>query len=150
MAGSGYRSGDVSRVRPALRSAVTAIAVSLAAGPSWSQSSPEEELIEAELSIHPAHCVALHQGQVCYQNIRIEWSAGQEGDYCLYWALSEQPLQCWDASSAGEFEYDFQSPRSVTFSLRASRPGGGEIDSEMRVAWVHKARKRRRLNWRLF
>ena len=102
------------------------------------------------MTIRPSRCVALHQGQVCYQNISIEWQVARAGDYCIFWELSEKPLQCWRNKSYGEFEYDFQSTRSIAFKLRSMQTEGGELESEMRVAWVHKARKRKRLNWRLF
>lgn len=110
----------------------------------------DDDPLPAELMIKPSRCVALHQGQVCYQNIKISWQSEVAGDYCIYWALSKEPLKCWIAQREGVLKYDFQSSKTVVFSLRSMQPVTSEINSEMRVAWVHKARKRKRLNWRLF
>ncbi len=104
----------------------------------------------AEITIKPGQCVALNQGQVCYQNTVISWQTETSGRYCVYWELSEAPLKCWDQRRAGTLDYDFKSAQSAIFSLRNMGDGKKVAQIQLTVAWVYKSRKRQRLNWRLF
>ncbi|HBR95781.1 MAG TPA: hypothetical protein DD979_00170 [Gammaproteobacteria bacterium] len=137
------------RLSMLLRSACMACVFS-GAGLSFAQSGGQGAASEdVRLSIKPSRCVALHEGQICYQNITITWRTAFPGNYCVYWEVAPQPLQCWENTRSGRFEFDFQSAASVQFSLRPLGQSALAI-TPMRVAWVHRARQRKRLNWRLF
>lgn len=110
----------------------------------------DEVVSTVELSIKPNRCVALHEGQDCYQHIVIRWRSASIGQYCLLNELSEEELKCWSPSDTGIFRYDFRSNKSVSFILMSMPDGTVIATSEMLVAWVYKSRKRQRMNWRLF
>lgn len=112
--------------------------------------SADDGLSSIELSIKPHRCVALHEGQDCYQNIVIRWHSENVGRYCLLNEHSREALKCWSHGDNGVFHYDFQSNKSVSFLLTSMPDGTVIATTDMLVAWVYKSRKRQRMNWRLF
>ena len=102
------------------------------------------------LSISPEQCIALHQGQVCYQNVIIEWRADRLGDFCLYPGSIKTPVRCWQNVTTGKLAFDFQSEHSINYVLRASNSDLDLATVQMTVAWVYGNKKRRRASWRLF
>lgn len=104
----------------------------------------------ANLQLKPGRCVALHQGQVCYQRVQVEWHAVQAGHYCLYQRSAGQPLHCWQNVSAGEYVYAFASDTSVQLQLIDTKTQMLVTQAELEVAWVYKANTRRKTQWRLF
>ena len=104
----------------------------------------------AQLQPKPNRCVALHQGQVCYQNIVLSWYVGQPGDFCLYQQQAEQPLHCWQAVSSGEYLYAFASESPVQLQLVNTQNKTVVAETLVEVAWVYKTNTRRKTHWRLF
>lgn len=102
------------------------------------------------LQLKPNRCVALHQGQVCYQTIQLLWSTPQVGHYCLYQENIAQPLHCWQSVNAGEFSYEFASDASVQMQLVDAQTKAVVAQTGLEVAWVYKANTRRQTHWRLF
>lgn len=102
------------------------------------------------LSISPQQCIALREGQVCYQNVIIEWQTKQPGDFCLYVNSNSTSLRCWNNSNTGRLAFDFQSQQSVTYRLRAPNSDIDLATAQIIVAWVYGNKKRRRASWRLF
>jgi hypothetical protein len=102
------------------------------------------------LQLKPNRCVALHQGQVCYQDIQLLWSTPQVGHYCLYQQNSEQPLHCWQSVNAGEYRYEFASDASMQIQLVNAQTKTVIAQAELEVAWVYKTNTRRKTHWRLF
>jgi hypothetical protein len=101
------------------------------------------------LLLTPRRCVALHQGQICYQRVQVSWSSVTTGDYCIYQGAQLQPLHCWQGQTQGVFEFEFASDASLLLQLKnAKQEVVGE--SSMEVAWVYKANTRRKTHWRLF
>lgn len=98
----------------------------------------------------PNRCVALHQGQVCYQNVQLLWHAGQAGDYCLYQQQAEAPLHCWQGAVAGEYFYAFASEIPVQLQLVNTRTKASVAETTIEVAWVYKSSSRRKTHWRIF
>lgn len=98
----------------------------------------------------PNRCVALHQGQVCYQNIVLSWHADHASEYCLYQQQAEQPLHCWQAVSSGQYLYAFASDSSVQLTLMDTQTKAVVAETVVDVAWVYKANTRRQTHWRLF
>lgn len=102
------------------------------------------------LQLKPNRCVALHQGQVCYQDIQLLWSAPQAGHYCLHQQNVAQPLHCWQNVNAGEFRYEFASDASVQLQLVNVQTKTVIAQAGLEVAWVYKTNTRRQTHWRLF
>ncbi len=103
----------------------------------------------ASLLLTPARCVALHQGQVCYQRVQISWSSFAAGNYCLFQEATPQPLYCWQEQTQGTFVYEFASDSSLLLQLKNIQQQV-VAESTMEVAWVYKANTRRKTHWRLF
>lgn len=103
----------------------------------------------ANLQLKPGRCVALHQGQVCYQRVQLQWRA-QAGNYCLYQKGAGHPLHCWQNVDAGDYIYAFASDTSVQLQLIDTQTQAIVAQAELEVAWVYKANTRRKTQWRLF
>lgn len=104
----------------------------------------------AQLHIKPNRCVALHQGQVCYQTVQLTWSANQSGHYCLYQESADAPIFCWQGVAAGQHHYEFASATSVQLHLVNLPTKTPVATATIEVAWVYKANTRRKTHWRLF
>ncbi len=105
---------------------------------------------QSALKIVPQRCVALREGQICYQNIVISWSTKISGHYCIYTAKTKESLKCWDNKKQGSFETDFQSTQTTQFILKDKNKQIEVAKGEIIVAWVYGNKKRRRTSWRLF
>ncbi len=108
----------------------------------------------AQLDLSPERCVALNEGQTCYQTVLISWQADHPADYCLVREPQEAPLVCWENRSHGKAKMEFASSETVTFRLRLTdKVSQRDIDvaeSAVIVTWVYSDTKRRRNSWRLF
>lgn len=104
----------------------------------------------AQLQLKPHRCVALHQGQMCYQTVQLSWSANQQNNYCLYQQFNEAPLYCWQGVAAGQYQYEFVSDSSVQLQLINIQTNAVVATATVAVAWVYKANTRRKTHWRLF
>jgi len=105
---------------------------------------------EPVLKAVPDRCVALHQGQICYQSIRFVWSQlDRSYDYCVIEKQTESALVCWLGGGASELKFEFGSDQSQTYQLKRN---DGEVigDVEIVVAWVYKSSRKRSTGWRLF
>jgi len=107
-------------------------------------------VLAPSLEVTPPRCVALHQGQICYQSAQLAWQAPQAGRYCLFISNDAQALKCWEHKNIGNFTFDFQSPHSLTFRLRNMHTHQDLVQTQLSVAWVYGKEKRRRTSWRLF
>lgn len=103
----------------------------------------------ASLLLTPARCVALHQGQICYQRVQVSWSSFVAGNYCVYQDEQEQPVHCWQGQTEGTFVFEFASDSSRLLQLKNAQQHV-VAESSMEVAWVYKASTRRKTHWRLF
>lgn len=104
----------------------------------------------AQLQLKPTRCVALHQGQVCYQTIQLSWSANQQGNYCLYNQYDDTPVYCWQDAAAGQYQYEFASDSSVELQLLNMQTKTPVAIATIDIAWVYKTNTRRKTHWRLF
>lgn len=104
----------------------------------------------AQLQLKPNRCVALHQGQVCYQKIQLSWRVPQVSNYCLYQQHTETPLYCWRNVAAGEYQYEFASDTSTQLQLVNIQTKTTVATAALEVAWVYKANTRRKTHWRIF
>lgn len=103
-----------------------------------------------QLQSKPNRCVALHQGQVCYQNVQLLWRAAQASDYCIYQQQAEAPLHCWKSAIEGEYFYAFASETPVQLQLVNVRTKASVAETTIEVAWVYKSSSRRKTHWRIF
>jgi len=103
-----------------------------------------------ELRVSPDRCVALTQGQICYQTIIFTWEATEENEYCLFQKSKRLPLVCWEKASAGKVTIEFESPETLHFELKLGQEGKIVGESEIMVTWVYGKQKKRRTSWRLF
>lgn len=99
------------------------------------------------LQLSPEKCVALRQGQTCYVDIVLTWSAPEKNTYCLYAGQQEKPLQCWDNATKGKFETEFSSSENSWFYLKRADKTLAKV--ELKMAWVYKS-KRSSVTWRVF
>ncbi len=106
--------------------------------------------LETLLVLKPNRCIALHQGQTCYQEVVFRWEAQDaQHNYCIVEQESQKPLHCWLGGSPGKFAFDFGSDRSTRFQLQRD-DGVVMTELDMVVAWVYKSRRKRGSGWRLF
>ena len=105
---------------------------------------------ESYLKVSPERCVALREGQICYQNIVLDWQTVNKGNYCLFFKDNSRPLRCWSNLNQAQFKMDFQSKQSKRFVLKTKDSARGVASVEVSVAWVYGNKKRRRASWRLF
>lgn len=107
-------------------------------------------ILAPSLEVEPQRCVALHQGQICYQTAILKWHTPITGHYCLYSSRDVKALQCWQGNRSGDHTLEFQSPKSLTFRLRNMDLVQDIVQTKLTVAWVYGNEKRRRTSWRLF
>ncbi len=102
------------------------------------------------LNIKPSRCIALHEGQVCYQTLKIHWVAAQQDTYCLHVQGENTPLLCWENSTTGSGRYEFESNKTQQFLLLRKRDGKLVSSFSIEVAWVYDANSHRKSHWRVF
>lgn len=102
-----------------------------------------------ELLVKPERCIALNQGQVCYQKVLLQWQTEQNSSFCLRLKGEQEPLQCWQEVSQGSLEFDVQSKVDQGFELVGSE-GDVVAVTQVEIAWVYKNRNKRQTSWRLF
>ena len=110
----------------------------------------EAVIAAAQLQLKPNRCVALHQGQVCYQKVQLSWRAQQPGHYCLFQPNKESPVYCWQGVAAGQYQYEFAGDVSLELQLVNMQTKIPLATATLEVAWVYKANTRRKTHWRLF
>ncbi len=102
------------------------------------------------LRIKPARCIALHEGQVCYQKLNISWQAGLADSYCLYQQDNKTPLMCWENVAAGKWSYEFEGATTQKFVLLRKQDAKQIAEVSIEVAWVYDASSKRESHWRVF
>ncbi|WP_157964737.1 DUF3019 domain-containing protein [Algibacillus agarilyticus] len=108
--------------------------------------------ISTQLHVTPTRCVALHQGQTCYQLIDISWEITSQGSYCLFISSTKQALNCWQQNTAqhGTYQYDVQSAKDVIISIKNMQSEQTIAQMRFEIAWVYSQSQQRRSSWRLF
>lgn len=98
----------------------------------------------------PLRCVALRQGQVCYQEVIIKWHQAEMGNYCLVELSSLNNIKCWSQVNTGEVNFDFQSDTSLTYGIRKKDEQINLSTTTITVSWVFQSSKRPKASWKLF
>jgi hypothetical protein len=103
-----------------------------------------------QLMIKPNRCIALHEGQVCYQTLKFEWKTQVADTYCLYQQDNKAPLLCWDMHQQARGTLEFESAKTQVFSLQRKRDAKVMAEFTVEVAWVYDASSHRESHWRIF
>ena len=103
-----------------------------------------------QLKVTPERCVALKQGQICYQYVIFDWQAKERSEYCLFLEGKVTPVNCWSSANVGQYKLDFQSSETKRFILRLKNSQVDLASTQVVVAWVYGNKKQRRAKWRLF
>ena len=106
--------------------------------------------VNATMSVSPAQCVAMSQGQSCYVSVELTWQVAVPGNYCVYANDESNALRCWENSSGGELKKSFDSKVNLRFALRRQSDNEAIVASVVKMAWVHKKKGQPRTSWRLF
>lgn len=104
----------------------------------------------AGFSAQPDRCIALHQGQVCYQQVTFNWNTPSSGEYCLFQLELPEALTCWNGNQQTSQRIDFASSSSLVYQIRGR--GQNEVVSQVtvEVAWVYRSSRKSFSRWRLF
>jgi hypothetical protein len=105
---------------------------------------------ESLLKIKPTRCIALHEGQVCYQKLNISWQADLADSYCLYQQNNKTPLMCWENVAVGKWSYEFEGATTQKFMLLRKQDAKQIAEVSIEVAWVYDASSKRESHWRVF
>lgn len=105
---------------------------------------------ENVIKLKPKQCVAVHQGQICYVDIELDWQIEKAGEYCLFSSQQTQALKCWANASHGRFEKEIESKENVTFTIKNMTSEKALLTTELKMAWVYKKNSRAHLSWRMF
>jgi hypothetical protein len=98
----------------------------------------------------PERCVALHKGQICYQEMLFRWQTPSYGEYCLVMSKSGRRITCWNGASQQEYHYSFEGDKTTSFSLVVDDKADPLARVKVVVTWVYKAPKQSQSGWRLF
>jgi hypothetical protein len=99
---------------------------------------------------NPERCVALNEGQVCFQNVTLSWQTDQIADYCLFEEGSDDAIHCWQNTNQGQIKIDFESSTTKQYNLTLKKLGKSLASTFVEVTWVYSKKKKRRTSWRLF
>ncbi|MFK8075438.1 MAG: DUF3019 domain-containing protein [Granulosicoccus sp.] len=114
-----------------------------------SASNADEKLKALTLLAKPTSCVALHRGQMCFQEIRFTWESDSSNSYCLYQNGIETALYC-SRSAKNSYIHKYASESFQTFSLLEADSGITLSTVKINTAWVYRTGRRSSSGWRLF
>jgi hypothetical protein len=105
-------------------------------------------------TLTPDRCIALNEGQNCYQTVNVEWQTVDIDDVCLIEGNATDALYCWEAATEGSVKLAFESAETVTYTLHLKRTltqrENPLAQATVEVTWVYSKTKKRRNSWRLF
>lgn len=105
---------------------------------------------QVQLGVKPNRCIALHQGQFCYQSLTFSWWTALPHRHCLYLESEPEPMACWEARKLSRYQYEFKSTEDQWFILRDETEQRVLARIKVDVAWVYKRSKKVSTGWRLF
>jgi hypothetical protein len=105
---------------------------------------------QAGFIVQPDKCIALHQGQVCYQDLQFNWQTPAGAEYCLYEIPRPEAVVCWTGDQLRSHNLEFASATTTLYQIRTM--GSSDVLSEVtvEVAWVYRANRKSFSRWRLF
>lgn len=102
------------------------------------------------LTAKPERCVALNEGQICYQKTLLTWQTEKIADYCLFESDRKEPITCWLNTNQGQAKIDFASETTKKYQLTLKKIEDPIASTKVEVTWVYSKKKKRRTSWRLF
>ncbi len=108
------------------------------------------EPMATAFSVKPKRCVALHQGQTCYQKLSFKFDTPYQDNICLFRSTMVDPLICWRGNDLTKYIYEFRGTQSENFYIANRLTNDILAMQEIRVAWVYKSKKKVPSGWRLF
>lgn len=106
---------------------------------------------DTELALKPSICALAEEQRLCEERVDIRWHSDRPDTLCLFIDQSDAPLTCWRDARAGEFHYDVQTERSLSFQLRTQRDDRLLAHELFEVIREHtEFRSRRRKPWNFF
>lgn len=102
------------------------------------------------LSLKPKECVVFKEGDKCYANVKIRWSANESAALCLFRNPDEVKLHCWSNASEGQFSEDLVMEEPIDYYLAYTGDSEILIKQTLTLSWVYKKSSRPEQNWRLF
>lgn len=102
-----------------------------------------------KLSAKPDSCVALHRGQRCFMTVKLSWSTTLDSDVCIHIGNAAEPLICVVPTQRA-VSVEYQSPKSMLFSLKERNKTKVLADVMVQTVWVHRSSRRSSSGWRLF
>jgi hypothetical protein len=108
-----------------------------------------------EFEVKPARCIALHQGQTCYQDLELNWRTPPTGDYCLVQlgdAEGSEPslISCWSGIEKTSHRLEFVSDRNIIYQIRLRDQTTALAQVVVELAWVYKSGSTNYNVWWLF
>ncbi len=103
-----------------------------------------------EFDVKPNRCIALHQGQTCYQKLTFHWQTPASGEYCLFQNSKAEPVTCWAGREKKSFIQAFESDSSIIYQIRIKDQTGNLSTVTVKVAWVYRSSRKSASGWRLF
>ncbi|MGI9295451.1 MAG: DUF3019 domain-containing protein [Pseudomonadales bacterium] len=105
---------------------------------------------QIEFGVKPNRCIALHQGQTCYQKLKFHWQTPASGEYCLFQTSEAEPLVCWKGKEKASFMHEFKSDSSIIYQIRIKNQTKSLSSVKVKVAWVYRSSRKSASGWRLF
>lgn len=104
----------------------------------------------AGFTVQPDKCIALHQGQVCYQDLKFSWRTPAGAEYCLYEVSQTTAVICWTGNELASHTMEFASASSTVYEIRVRNSNTVISAVTVEVAWVYRANRKSFTRWRLF
>lgn len=129
--------------------AMSLIALTVATPLYAEQPSTSPSKANFHFQVKPDRCIALRQGQVCYQKLTFQWAAINR-EVCLVEKGKSVTIKCWTSNSATRFKYAFESDSEKTYQLQDKTSQATLAEVKVNVAWVYKNSEKVSTGWRLF
>ena len=101
-------------------------------------------------TVKPDRCIALNQGQLCYQHLDLEWQTEDGEQYCLYQQNLAEPVVCWSGREKSSYQLEFVSDTNIIYQIRVEGQRDVLSQVEVEVAWVYRSTRKSFSRWRLF
>jgi hypothetical protein len=100
--------------------------------------------------LKPKECVVFKEGDKCYANVKIKWSARESAALCLFRNPDEVKLHCWNNAREGQFSEDLVMEEAVDYYLTYAGNSEILIKQTLTLSWVYEKSSRPEQTWRLF
>lgn len=102
------------------------------------------------MRLQPSVCALVEDQALCRETIDIHWRTEDPLALCLFIDRQHQPLECWQGTQKGEFEYQAETDEQLVFQLRDRRRNdllASEIFEVIREQSEYRSRRRKPWNF---